>query len=42
VGRGIALVARSAGLVGHLNEEMEQPIARDIWAAVEDNVEYQS
>lgn len=42
VGRGIALVARSAGLVGHLNEEMEQPMARDIWAVVEDNVEYQS
>ena len=42
IGRGIALVARSAGLVGHLNEEMEQPMARDIWAAVEDNVEYQS
>jgi citrate synthase len=42
VGRGVALVARSAGLVGHLNEEMEQPMARDIWAAVEDNVEYQS
>ncbi|MCY4729952.1 citryl-CoA lyase [Natronomonas gomsonensis] len=42
VGRGIALVARSAGLVGHLNEEIEQPMARDIWAVVEDNVEYQS
>lgn len=42
VGRGVALVARSAGLVGHLNEEMEQPMARDIWAVVEENVEYQS
>lgn len=40
-GRGIALVARSAGLVGHLTEEMETPVARDMWAAIEDDVEYQ-
>lgn len=40
VGRGIALVARSAGLVGHLNEETEQPMARDIWNIVEERVEY--
>lgn len=40
IGRGIALVARSAGLVGHLNEEIEQPIARDIWSIVEEDVEY--
>lgn len=40
VGRGIALVARSAGLVSHLNEEIEQPIARNIWDVVEERVEY--
>ena len=41
VGRGIALVSRSAGLVGHLNEERERPIARDIWGVVGKSVEYQ-
>lgn len=38
--RGIALVARAAGLIGHLNEEIDEPIARDIWDLVEENVEY--
>jgi citrate synthase len=38
--RGIAIVARAAGLVGHINEEIEQPMARDIWELVLDNVEY--
>lgn len=38
--RGIALVARAAGLIGHLNEEIEDPIARDIWDLVGENVEY--
>jgi citrate synthase len=40
VGRGIALIARSAGLVGHLNEEIEEPMARDIWQITLDNLEY--
>lgn len=38
--RGIALVARAAGLVGHINEEIEEPIARDIWGLVRENTEY--
>lgn len=40
VGRGLTLVSRAAGLVGHLNEETENPIARDMWEAVEKNTEY--
>jgi citrate synthase len=39
--RGIAIVARAAGLIGHLNEEIEQPMARDIWDLVLDHTEYQ-
>lgn len=33
--RGFALLARTAGLVGHLAEEMEQPIGRKLWLDVE-------
>ena len=33
--RGFALLARTAGLVGHLAEEMEQPIGRSLWLDVE-------
>jgi len=33
--RGFALLARTAGLVGHLAEEMEQPIGRQLWLDVE-------
>ena len=33
--RGFALLARTAGLVGHLAEEMEQPIGRRLWLDVE-------
>lgn len=40
VARGLALVSRSAGLVGHINEEMQNPIARDIWAKVDEQVIY--
>lgn len=40
VARGVAIVARAAGLVGHINEEIEQPIGLDMWDAVEENVEY--
>lgn len=40
VGRGVALIARSAGLVGHVNEEIEEPMARDIWQITLDNLEY--
>jgi citrate synthase len=38
--RGIALISRAAGLVGHVKEEQESPSARFIWELVEDNVEH--
>jgi citrate synthase len=34
--RGFALLARTAGLVAHLAEEMEHPIGRHLWLDVED------
>jgi citrate synthase len=40
VGRGLALVSRAAGLVGHVNEEIEEPAAREMWEIVEENTEY--
>ena len=33
--RGFALLARTAGIVGHLAEEMEHPIGRRLWLDVE-------
>jgi citrate synthase len=33
--RGFALLARTAGLVGHLAEEMAHPIGRNLWLDVE-------
>lgn len=36
MGRAISLVARSAGLVGHVLEEIADPIADRIWATVRD------
>lgn len=38
--RGVALVARSAGLLGHIAEEMRDPIGRRIYDAVDRNAEY--
>lgn len=38
--RGFALLARAAGLLGHLAEELRQPIASDIYLAVDRNAEY--
>lgn len=38
--RGIVLVARCAGLVGHLQEEMDAPIAEEMWHAMEQSVDY--
>ena len=38
--RGIVLTARCAGLVGHLFEEMNNPVAHDLWFAAEKSVEY--
>lgn len=38
--RGVALLARAAGLLGHLAEELRHPIAPDIYAAVDRNAVY--
>lgn len=39
LGRGLGLVARAAGLLGHLREELNDPIARKIWDLVEAEAE---
>jgi crotonobetaine/carnitine-CoA ligase len=39
--RGFALIARTAGLVGHLAEEMEQPIGFKLYADVEERATYE-
>ena len=38
--RGIAVVSRAAGLVGHIREEQLDPAARHIWNVVADAVPY--
>jgi citrate synthase len=38
--RGFALLARCAGLLGHLAEEMEDPIGNDIYMTVDRNTDY--
>ncbi len=38
--RGVALLARAAGLIGQLAEELEHPIARDIYLSVHDRTDY--
>lgn len=38
--RGFALLARTAGLIGHLAEEMTDPIGRRLWLDVEHRVTY--
>ena len=40
VARGIAVVSRAAGLVGHIREEQLEPSARHIWDVVAQNVPY--
>lgn len=40
--RGIAVVSRSAGLVGHIREEQQDPAARALWALAEEHVRYES
>ncbi|HEY8067718.1 MAG TPA: citryl-CoA lyase [Burkholderiales bacterium] len=40
VARGIAVVSRAAGLVGHIREEQLDPSARHIWDAVTEAVPY--
>jgi citrate synthase len=39
--RGFSLIARSAGLVGHLLEEQSEPLGRQIWDLVERAVPYE-
>jgi citrate synthase len=36
VSRGLAVMSRAIGLVGHLQEEVEDPLAADIWSMVEE------
>jgi citrate synthase len=38
--RGMALIARAAGLVGHVHEEQKKPAMRAIWEAAEHAVAY--
>ncbi|HKO25183.1 MAG TPA: citryl-CoA lyase [Chloroflexota bacterium] len=38
--RGVALLARAAGLLGHLAEELRSPIAPTIYAAIDRNAVY--
>lgn len=39
--RGFAVVARSAGLVGHVHDEIRSPIAMDIWNLTEQHATYE-
>jgi len=36
--RGIAVISRAVGLVGHLAEEMQNPLAREMWERAEQEV----
>jgi citrate synthase len=38
--RGVALLARCAGLLGHLAEELDDPIANDIYMNVDRHTDY--
>lgn len=38
VARGLGAMARAVGLVGHIREEMDNPMARELWYRVEDEV----
>ena len=38
--RGFALLARTAGLIGHINEERETPIGSDVYSSVDRNAVY--
>jgi citrate synthase len=38
--RGVALLARCAGLIGHLAEEMRDPVAMDMYMNIDRNTDY--
>ena len=38
--RGFALLARCAGLLGHLAEEHDDPVGMDIYLNVDRNIDY--
>ena len=38
--RGIVLIARCAGLVGHLFEEKNNPIGQEMWFAAQKSIDY--
>jgi citrate synthase len=38
--RGVALLARTAGLVGHLGEEMKRPIGMELYREIDERAEY--
>lgn len=40
--RGIAVISRAAGLVGHICEEREQPLARHVWETTSAGIPYRS
>jgi citrate synthase len=39
--RGFALLARTAGLLGHLAEEMRSPVGMQIYADIDRNLDYE-
>jgi citrate synthase len=39
--RGVALLARCAGLLGHIVEEQTHPIGIDVYMNVDRNIDYQ-
>ena len=38
--RGFVLIARTAGLVAHLAEEMQRPMARRLWTETEERASH--
>lgn len=40
IARGFNLIARCAGLVGHILEEMQEPAGFHIWKLAEEGVPY--
>jgi citrate synthase len=40
--RGVAVVSRAAGIVGHLTEEAREPLARTLWLTAERDAQYRA